>query len=409
MAAEDASFLRAQLHELRPELAALGLSVDNTQAPVAEWRLPHSNPPSAARPAVQDWWRSRISSVNAFWTDPSSPAVRLAMVADVSGRPRIAPPRVDGVNFLSDWTPPRPVDDFTVSSPAAVLPANQRIALHPSLGEVFAYAPHRRVHGDHMPLVGHDTYASLSTVHTMAKASASRIAAPRLDLPSMPRSPLLQPTAAQKSEASPLLSRSLTSPSGWQWSASYRTSSLYMRTAVEPLASDSTSRSFLTGHDALGAGTNWTHFAAVADYPISIRNFDVNVKFDEWTFGERSALYGNNSGRGLGLDRARLQDAGLNLNYSVDPSLSVHGGYIYTRTSGLYSAGLDASAANLSVSEDRGYPYVGFDYKLSRDARWNVNIRFYNTPLDMGGGANATRSPVNLTDPQVTTEFKVRF
>lgn len=407
---------RAQAHELSPELHALGFDADQLAAPPAQWR---AIPPRAAwddaewgRPSTHDWTLTRMRGVDAFWTDPTSPALRGAMAAEASGRPRIAPPRGDRPSLMRAWTPPPPEQDFTLSSPAGVLPADARIALGGGLGLDFAFTPHRRATDPGLPQVV-DTGSPLAklpatsiTLDALARIGLSGAEAPEAtSLAKGPavalQTPLLRESRlpATVSGAAPQTNLAPVPQERWRWSGGYQNRSLLGDTLPDNgLFSNDDARPLL----APSAATSWTHLSANAGYRLPVRNMNLNLKLDEWTFGD--ALAGG-SGRGVGIDHLRVQDARLNLDFNVNQNLSLQGGYIYTRASGATAAGLDSS---LSVTQDRAYPYLGVDYKISNDARWKVNIRFYNTPFDVTT-TGAPRNGLNLNDPQVTTEVKVRF
>jgi hypothetical protein len=409
----ERSLALREVAELRPELEALGVDIERASPSPRDWKVSRL---SAAWDDSQwgkagDWSWSRMTAVDAFWTDPSSPSLRYSMAAEPSGRPRIAPPRPDRVNFMAAWTPPAPRDDFTVSSIESILPANQAIALNPSLGVDFAFSPHTAVAVAEPPSPGLTRLpAGVTTLEALARVG---LPVPQVDVPGSAPSPVMEPetpAALRTPMRLPRTPAAASTPSpAWRWRARYQSSGLFTGPATDFYLATDPSRSFLTGHDAIGAGSTWSHYTAGGGYPLPLRNLDVNVKFDEWTFGGPGLAGAPGANlRTFGLDRARLQDARLNINYNVDPSLTLQGGYIYTRTSGLYAAGLDPSVTNLNVTTDRAYPYLGVDYKISNDARWNLNIRFYNTPLDVTT-SGPPKAPLNLSDPQVTTEFKVRF
>lgn len=413
--ADAPELARAQARDLSPELSALGFDASLLTAPPAEWR---AIPPRVAwddaewgRPSTHDWTLTRMRGVDAFWTDPTSPALRDAVAAETSGRPRISPPRGDRPSFLSAWMPPPPEQDFTLSSPASVLPADARIALGGGLSLDFAFAPHRPASEFELPKVV-DTGspmatlpASSTTLDALARVGLSPAdvgdGSPLVSNPSLKlQTPILhaETAPAEGKGAIPRASMSPPSPVRLTLDGGYENRSLLGETLPDGgLFSSEDARPLL----APTTTTRWTHLSANAGYRLPLRNVNLNLKLDEWTFGE--ALTGG--GRGLGLDHLRVQDARLNVNVNVNPNLSLQGGYIYTRSSGAAAASLESG---LNVIQDRAYPYLGVDYKISTDARWKVNIRFYNTPFDLST-TGQPRNGLNLNDPQVTTEVKVRF
>lgn len=420
-------FGRNESQALQPELQALGVDVrgvaERGQAASTFKRW------SGLKPDV--WSLNRMTAVDAFWTDPSSPVLTFATSVESSEGPRVAPPAPDRFNMLAEWKPPPPKDDFTVSSPDGVLPANERIALNPRLAMDFAFSPHLQEDRTPLPRVVVDdvSHSPLLPSNVTTLESLARLGlpggthpdvpviapSPLLRGPSMSSGPLRLPQVALADAAieSPLLSDARPSVPGWRLGGGFQSAGVL---GTIPARTDSlfepdfSTHSFLASGDLLGAGSAWSHYSVGAGYPIAGERLDFNVRFDEWTFGQPTALGGlAASGRTFGLDRLRLQDARLNLDFNIDPRLSLHGGYIYSHTSGLYGTGMDPAISNISVAGNTGYPYLGFDYKVSKNTRWNVNIRFYNTPLDFNNAPSGPRNPLNVADPQVTTEVKVRF
>jgi hypothetical protein len=131
-------------------------------------------------------------------------------------------------------------------------------------------------------------------------------------------------------------------------------------------------------------------------YRLPVRDLGVNVKMSQGAEGQ----FG---GAPSALD-LRLQKATVNFDYDLSRRLTLQGGYAYSRSGSAVSPNLEVPSINLA--DEHSYPYVGFDYKLSNNTRWNVNIRFYNT-LDVG--APRAGGGLDLRDPQVSTEVKVRF
>lgn len=93
---------------------------------------------------------------------------------------------------------------------------------------------------------------------------------------------------------------------------------------------------------------------------------------------------------------------------------------------GIYNAFAFDTGNNsfLNINTTQNYPFVGFDYDISKNTRWNMNVKFFNTtdnlnqfnflagPGTIVGGAvpsNIQRNPFNWNGVQVTSEVKVSF
>jgi hypothetical protein len=71
-----------------------------------------------------------------------------------------------------------------------------------------------------------------------------------------------------------------------------------------------------------------------------------------------------------------------------------------------------------NINTTQNYPYIGFDYDVSKNTRWNFNVKFFNTTDNLGQTSfltaaplpsNIQRSPFNWTGVQVTSQVKVSF
>jgi len=94
--------------------------------------------------------------------------------------------------------------------------------------------------------------------------------------------------------------------------------------------------------------------------------------------------------------------------------------------SGIYNAfAFDTQSNNfLNINTTQNYPFVGFDYDISKNTRMNFNVKFFNTtdnlnqnsflagPGTINGGvlpSNIQRNPFSWNGVQVTSEVKVSF
>ena len=417
-----AEFVRTQARELSSELTALGFDSTLLATPPAGWAtLPARTSWDDAewgRTTRQDWTVTRMQGVDAFWTDLASPLLRDAIAAEATGQPRIAPPRSDRTHLLDPWSPPSPEEDFTMSSPASVLPTNERIAFEGGLALDFAFAPHGRALDAGLPaVVDADGPMALLPANSTTLDELARLGlpAPReqterpVASPLLNRVPLDLQTPRLQATAAPVVAEPFAVGS-WAGAPPPLPPPLHLYSTWEyplMLGGISSGEGLFSDDSRLlfrappsGA---YTHLSASAGYRLPVRSFRLDLKLDEWKLGDPLSTANTHN---LGLDRLRQQDARLDLDFRLDPKLSLQGGYIYTRASGTTNGGLDSGGLN--VTQDRAFPYLGVDYKLSNDTRWKVNIRFYNTPLDITT-TGLPRNGLNLNDPQLTTEVKVRF
>ena len=98
-------------------------------------------------------------------------------------------------------------------------------------------------------------------------------------------------------------------------------------------------------------------------------------------------------------------------------------GYDYTALKGHYDpAGLTANYAVQTASHDytnidtkQSVPYIGFDYKLSKNTEWGLNLQFFNTTDNAGlyvpvpAVGDRVYHSSDWSGTQLTTEFKVKF
>ena len=111
------------------------------------------------------------------------------------------------------------------------------------------------------------------------------------------------------------------------------------------------------------------------------------------------------------------------ISYPFNEKFTGKIGYDYTSIKGHYDpTGLYANYAIATTCYDytnidtkQSVPYIGFDYKLSQNTEWGLNLQFFSTKNDAGlytPGATAGQTVVDTYDwngTQLTTEFKVKF
>lgn len=417
--------LRDQVQEYRLELAQMGVQVANLQEAAHAWRVTRqgrSLQDLASWSTDERWFADRMSEVDAFWTDPSSPLMRLAMVADDGGRAALFPPRPISVDLLGAWNRPPAENDFILSSMADGLP---RRRLRGALAVASLAVPGLSGTGAGSERMGNVTAMRLPT----GFSSTTRSLTDPVDLPYAQPTPFTLPSPVvervAERHASPLAVRSNlfgdTASAHWsatdltfyrdlRLNATYESSRLGVRNNFPyGPASLETGTASLLSRDFLGASNqDFARYSTDVGYQLPTRGLHLNLKLDE--LSTHTALSPTSPNlRSSGLD-LRLQNARLNLDYAVTPNLNLEGGYAYSRTTGQYVPGMSStglSVPNVSLSDERAYPYLGFDYKVNKSTRLNLNVRFYNT-LDFTNGS--TRGPnLNFNDPSVTTEVKVTF
>jgi len=402
---------RAELNDYRLELAQMGVVVENVDDAPGAWKVLRQGKALDAVGAVQrSWVEDRMTAVDVFWTNPSSPLMRMAYLSETSGRPTLNRPRLLSIDFLTDWTRPRAEDDFLTStldqpmlastnlyapglglSPASMERMRRSSRLYPASS--IAMQTHFRTHaGLDMPAV-HPTPFGTATPPAIAMPT------PRaLNIPStMYRDLAGRPTPDFTLYRDIKVSTQFDVRNGLQntpWTASAPSQ------LEAPPSSTMLSRDYLRA-----TNEDFAQMSARLNYQLPHQNLRLNVRLDE--LSTRPGLSAG-SLRPDPLD-LRQQNARINLDYNVNPNFSVQGGYMYSRTTGRYATGLPGATldlGNINLQDERGYPYLGFDYKVSKNTRWNLNVRFYNT-LDIGNGARGPN--LNLNDPAVTTEVKVTF
>lgn len=69
-----------------------------------------------------------------------------------------------------------------------------------------------------------------------------------------------------------------------------------------------------------------------------------------------------------------------------------------------------------TVDNDQFIPFIGFDYDLSENTTWNMDLRYYNTDSNINHGTTLTsdargftQNPFEYSGLQVTTQFKLKF
>jgi len=71
-----------------------------------------------------------------------------------------------------------------------------------------------------------------------------------------------------------------------------------------------------------------------------------------------------------------------------------------------------------NIDSTQNYPFIGFDYDISKNTRWNFNVKFFNTTDNLSQNSflvaaplvsNIQRDPFSWNGVQVTSQVKVSF
>ena len=86
--------------------------------------------------------------------------------------------------------------------------------------------------------------------------------------------------------------------------------------------------------------------------------------------------------------------------------------------SGLYNSfAVQTGSTNFdTVDQDQFIPFIGFDYDVSENTTWNMDLRYFDTSSNLNNGTTLTtdaigftQNPFEYSGVQVTTQFKLKF
>jgi hypothetical protein len=112
------------------------------------------------------------------------------------------------------------------------------------------------------------------------------------------------------------------------------------------------------------------------------------------------------------------------ISWEASDKWTIRAGADWTRIRGHYDpAGLynsyaiaTGSSTFNNIDDDQISPYIGFDYDMSANTKWNIDARYYtttsntNVPMTLSGNAiGNTANPFNFNGWLVNTQFKVKF
>lgn len=112
------------------------------------------------------------------------------------------------------------------------------------------------------------------------------------------------------------------------------------------------------------------------------------------------------------------------LGWSASDKFTVRGGADWVNIQGHYdpagvynSFAIATGSTNFdTIDNDQIIPFIGFDYDVSENTTWNMDLRYYDTTSNLNNGTTlvsdaigSTQNPFEYNGIQVTTQFKVKF
>jgi hypothetical protein len=186
---------------------------------------------------------------------------------------------------------------------------------------------------------------------------------------------------------------------------------------------------------------NETEYGAHFRYRFGNTPWAIGIGYQNLTFNRSTSLASGGAGsaagvaasNGANMDFLNLKTEGgvAQGQYTFSDRFVLKFGIAVTHItghddpSGIYNAfALDTGNNSFNnIDTTQNYPFVGFDYDISKNTRWNMNVKFINTTDNIGqttflagpgttiGGlpSNIQRNPFNWNGVQVTSEVKVSF
>ncbi len=186
-----------------------------------------------------------------------------------------------------------------------------------------------------------------------------------------------------------------------------------------------------------GSANSFTNNLAPLENPSgSANNYAIGVtyKFDDprikVDLGWQKNTYERNSGLAPGFGGSQNEiDLDINsihgeLGWEANDKWTLRGGADYVTIQGHYDpAGVyNSYAVNTgsnsfdTVDNDQFIPFIGFDYDVSENTTWNMDLRYYDTTSNLSNGTTNvldavgnTQNPFEFSGVQVTTQFKLKF
>ena len=179
-----------------------------------------------------------------------------------------------------------------------------------------------------------------------------------------------------------------------------------------------------------------THFAIGFDYQfknnltLDANYFNQNFKRDTSLRIDSDVIYGNqiiNTWTAASANYINFDVTGfhIGLSYPFNEKFTGKIGYDHTTIKGHYDplnynqmyAWQTNSHDFRNIDMTQSIPYIGFDYKLSKNTEWGLNLQFFSTKDNIGDGLrepfpaadSSTANPFSWKGTQLMTEFKVKF
>lgn len=165
------------------------------------------------------------------------------------------------------------------------------------------------------------------------------------------------------------------------------------------------------------------NYAFGATYKFDDPRIKVDLGYERNEFTRKSALAPGFGGSQNNIDLAITNIHG-ELGWEANDKWTLRGGADWVNIKGHYDpAGIYNSFAVQTgsnnfdtVDTDQVIPFIGFDYDMSENTTWNMDLRYYNTDSNLNNGTTLTsdargftQNPFSYSGIQVTTQFKLKF
>ncbi len=164
-------------------------------------------------------------------------------------------------------------------------------------------------------------------------------------------------------------------------------------------------------------------YAAGISYKFDAPRLKLDLGFERNEYQRESAL---SAGFGGSQNTVDLDITSIHgeLGWEASDKWTIRGGADWVNIQGHYDpAGVYNSFAIATgstsfdtVDNDQIIPFIGFDYDVSENTTWNMDLRYYDTTSNLNNGTTlvsdaigSTQNPFEYNGIQVTTQFKVKF
>lgn len=194
---------------------------------------------------------------------------------------------------------------------------------------------------------------------------------------------------------------------------------------ASPLVYGGTSASSFTANLAPLENPSGEHnqYAAGVTYKFDQPRIKLDLGFERNEYERNSGL---SAGFGGSQNQVNLDITSIHgeLGWEASDKWTIRGGADWVNIAGHYDpSGIWNSVAVATgsttfdtVDSDQIIPFIGFDYDVSENTTWNMDLRYYDTTSNLNGGTTLatdaignTQNPFDFSGFQVTTQFKVKF